>query len=235
MNTLKLSLVLLLVMSILSPQKAVAAQPAVTSSLGASVYSVAESSVVMIIMKDKAGKYAGKGSGFVVCVCAHKYIATAAHCLDNPKYSYTIILWDGSILPVTKKALSDPADDVALACVDEMKLGGCPALTLATQNALVGEDVLALGYPWSFENLCETRGVVSQYAYINNAYFIGFTATIWHGDSGGPLLDANCHVVGVIDAMLVVPQNQEPFYFAVPVSVLQSNLANMIHALSKPS
>ena len=235
MNTLRRLLVLLLVMSILSPQKAVGAQPTVTASLGASVYSVAAPSVVMIIMKDKAGKYAGKGSGFVICVCAHKYIATAAHCLDNPKYSYTVILWDGSMLPVTKKALGNLTDDVALACVDESKLVGCPALTLANQNALVGEDVLALGYPWFFENLCETRGVVSQYADLNNAHYIGFTATIWHGDSGGPLLDARCHVVGVIDAMLVVPQNQESFYFAVPVSVLQSNLANMIHALSKPS
>lgn len=198
-------------------------------SAATSVYCAAVTSVVLIDMKDSKGHWAGKGSGFVINLGGHKFIATAGHCLSDKKLTYTVVIWDGTVLPVLKKSVSTDAD-IGLASVDEAGLNSCHALTLADKNAVIGTDIFALGYPYTFRDMCETTGVVSQYLNLNNVDYVAVTAVIWHGDSGGPILDSECNVVGVIAAMLHCDE-QSLFYFAIPVEKLNERVGGLQAAL----
>ena len=84
-----------------------------------------------------------------------------------------------------------------------------PLLELgSSKNLLKGEKVVAIGSPDGLINTV-SDGVFSRY---DESGFLQMTATIWHGSSGGALLNDEGLVIGVTTAGLEAGIN-----FATPI------------------
>lgn len=117
---------------------------------------------------------------------------------------------DGAMLGA-RRVSGDETSDLAVLAIDA-DVSGWPVLEMATTEVRPGDIVLALGHPqetvWSF-----TQGVVG--ALHHGA--IQHDASVSHGSSGGPLLNARGQVIGINIAKVV----SEPggLAFARPISM----------------
>jgi S1-C subfamily serine protease len=96
----------------------------------------------------------------------------------------------------------DETNDLAL-----LKLqGSTVAATFRSTSPDLGEAVYALGFPYSGvlgPGVNFTGGLISSLSGIgNDSRYLQFTAPIQPGNSGGPLVDANGLIVGVVSARL---------------------------------
>ena len=106
---------------------------------------------------------------------------------------------DGQIFPV-KILASDIVNDLI---VGKIELNGKnPYLSINTEGAYLGDNILAAGFPLDndlSESIKVTRGIVSSMSGIGNNYSqYQIDAAVQGGNSGGPLLDDKGTVVGVV-------------------------------------
>ena len=98
----------------------------------------------------------------------------------------------------------DKTNDLALLKTD-IKISARP-LPLAETSPLLGEEVIALGFPLQdiLQNgLNATRGDISSLAGLGgDSRFLQITAAVQPGNSGGPLLDREGRVVGIVTQKL---------------------------------
>lgn len=98
----------------------------------------------------------------------------------------------------------DRTNDLALLKTD-VKTSATP-LPLAETSPLLGEEVIALGYPLQSilqNGLNATRGDISSLAGIGgDSRFLQITAAVQPGNSGGPLIDREGRVVGIVTQKL---------------------------------
>lgn len=143
----------------------------------------------------------GVGSGFLIS--PDGYIVTNDHVAGNAT-KVTVAFPDGEQLPAEIVG-SDPATDVALLKVDTSDQ---PYLQFETsETPIVGEWVIALGNPFGLFDAAEptvTVGVVSatgrNFPSQDGVVFrdmIQTDAAINQGNSGGPLINALGHVIGM--------------------------------------
>lgn len=109
----------------------------------------------------------------------------------------------------------DPADDLALVSVD----ADLPLLQAAKAAPLVGDPILAVGSPLGLGGSA-TSGIVS--AFRNGK--LQFSAPVSPGNSGGPVVDRQGHVVGVTQSKLVGDAT-EGLGFATLISVVCQTMA----------
>jgi putative serine protease PepD len=100
----------------------------------------------------------------------------------------------------------DAADDLAAVAVD-VKL---PVLPLERKAPEVGDSIVVIGSPYGLEGTVAT-GVVSAF----RGGRMQFSAPVSPGDSGGPVLDEQGHVVGVVVSK-VTAQSAEGLSFGIP-------------------
>lgn len=125
---------------------------------------------------------------------------------------------------------SDPRSDLALLAVT---LPG-PSARLRAQRAAMGETVAVAGYPLRglLSGLNMTTGTLSSLSGLGgDTRYLQITAPVQPGNSGGPMLDSNGNLMGVVvsklDAIKLakitgdIPQNVN---FAINVNVLRSFL-----------
>ena len=103
------------------------------------------------------------------------------------------------IFPV-KILASDIVNDLI---VGKIELNGKnPYLSINTEGAYLGDNVLAAGFPLDndlSESIKVTRGIVSSMSGMGNNYSqYQIDAAVQGGNSGGPLLDDKGTVVGVV-------------------------------------
>lgn len=141
------------------------------------------------------------GTGFFVSNAGH--IITNYHVVEDAK-KITIFNADGSSL-VAEVLKRDPANDVALLKVESRSSG----LELSA-NIEKGEQVLTIGYP-----LISVQGQESKVTFGNlnalsgvkgDVRFAQIDVPIQPGNSGGPLLNQQGQVVGIVTATLNVIQ-----------------------------
>lgn len=202
----------------------------------------AKKSVLLIAGQIKGSEYS-TGSGFVVRSDATgTYLVTNLHVVwgtkkvlvDDP---YTRHLYNAEVV-ATNKAKLGSAGDLAVIRVKSLTL---PVLHWGNSDSLVeGDTVISIGYPGRdvfniYDTPTITDGIVSalhrdeQDGY--GGVWIQHQSIINHGNSGGPLLDLNGHVVGVntlgIDQLpSVTGKGTEPvqgIFYAIP-----SNLARTV-------
>jgi S1-C subfamily serine protease len=174
------------------------------------VYKDARASVVRI---DNAE---GLGTGFVVF--SPLYVATAFHvvALGRP---LSITAADGSVQGARIVA-TDPQHDLALLQLDHPIVGAPPLLT-ETMPAPVGTPVLVIGHPFalldrvnrSLDGLLywtATQGIISE----KSDEFVQTDAAVNPGNSGGPMLACDGHLLGLVTAKL----GGEAIGFAVPMA-----------------
>ncbi len=114
--------------------------------------------------------------------------------------------------------------DVALIKVDPAKVATLDPIPVGNSNAvIVGEPVVAIGNPLGLD-FTLTSGIVSATgrdlespngATIHNG--IQTDAAINEGNSGGPLIDATGHVIGINEQMASQSGGSEGLGFAVPI------------------
>jgi V8-like Glu-specific endopeptidase len=148
--------------------------------------------VVLIVISNSAGQETALGSGFLVS--ADGEIVTNYHVIKEA-HSAIVKLSNGAFFPVSGVLASDADKDLAIIKVNGKNL---PFLTLGDFDKLhVGDHVVAIGSPLGLEGTA-SDGIVSAVRDVASKKWIQTTAPVSHGNSGGPLLDMNDRVVGVI-------------------------------------
>ncbi len=159
----------------------------------------------------------GTGSGFVL---DDGLIVTNRHVVGEPR-DVAITTWDGRSLAAQVDGVGIARDaDLAVIKVSGLDL---PVATIRAEPAVMGEAVAAIGYPGG-GGATITTGVVLGFT---DGPILGepvpairFNAEVRPGNSGGPLIDADGQVIGVIFAT-AGPGGDG---LAVPVDVLVERL-----------
>jgi hypothetical protein len=174
------------------------------------VVSSSSDAVVQIVVSDSTGKETALGSGFIVS--ADGRIVTNYHVIKGA-HSAIVRLTNGAFFPVQGVLATDAEKDLALLKVNGKNL---PFLVLgAADNFHVGDHVVAIGSPLGLEGTV-SDGIISALREVGGKNWIQTTAPVSHGNSGGPLLDMNGNVVGVITWGYL--QLGENLNFAVPAN-----------------
>ncbi len=172
----------------------------------------ARASVVVITVAGRDGEQQGLGSGFVIG--AEGLIATNLHVLGEAR-PISVHLADGRKLEATSVHASDRALDLALIKVAAEHL---PALELGDSDTLAdGQAVVAVGNPLGLRHSV-VSGVVSGRREIEGRSMIQLAIPIEQGNSGGPLLDLQGRVHGVLTMKSAVTAN---LGFAVTINSLK--------------
>jgi regulator of sirC expression with transglutaminase-like and TPR domain len=186
------------------PKSLPAAKSTPATPLANTVEQVAESarkSVVVIRVKGRDGKEQGLGTGFVVA--ADGLIATNLHVIGEAR-PITVQLADGKRHDVTTVEASDRGLDLALIRIDAK---GLVPLEMGDSSTLKqGQAVVAVGNPHGLE-WSVVSGVVSGQREIDGRPMIQLAIPLERGNSGGPLLDLQGRVRGIITMKSLVTAN----------------------------
>ncbi|MGZ7022954.1 MAG: S1C family serine protease, partial [Ilumatobacteraceae bacterium] len=175
------------------------------------------------------------GSGFVIDAAGH--IVTAAHVVENAT-SITVKLQDGT----TRKATvlgSDNATDIAVLKIDPTGLTLHPLKLGSSASVGIGDAVAAIGDPFSYERSIST-GIISgvdRTIEAPNGFTVSHAlqtdAALNPGNSGGPLLDSQGRVIGVVDQIATDGADQSSGVgFAVPLDLVSRELSSLINGQS---
>jgi S1-C subfamily serine protease len=212
-------IVVLLVIALLTPYSASQADVA-------DVVKRSSDAVVLIVISNSAGQETALGSGFLVS--ANGEIVTNYHVIKEA-HSAVVKLSNGAFFTVSGVLASEADKDLAIIKVNGKNL---PFLSLGNIDELhVGDHVVAIGSPLGLEGTV-SDGIVSAVRDVSNKKWIQTTAPASHGNSGGPLLDMNNHVVGVV-TLGVNPELGQNLNFAVPSSEVMALLVTA-HQQAKP-
>ncbi len=150
-------------------------------------------SVVVVSFSGRDGGEQGLGSGFVVS--ADGLIATNLHVIGEAR-PITVQLADGRRFPVTRIHATDGAADLALIHIDAENL---PALEMGDSDTLQpGQEVVAIGNPLGLEHSV-VKGVVSGLREdVDGREMIQLAIPIERGNSGGPVIDRQGRVQGLL-------------------------------------
>ena len=219
-----------------------------TSGLNAgSVYASTAAGVVDITVRGTTSVQSGpfgepqsrettaSGSGFVIDTAGH--IVTAAHVVDNAT-SVTVKLQDGT----TRKATvlgTDNATDIAVLKIDPTGLTLHPLKLGSSASVGIGDAVAAIGDPFSYERSIST-GVISgvdRTIQAPNGFTVAHAlqtdAAVNPGNSGGPLLDSQGRVIGVVDQIATDgAQQSSGVGFAVSIDLVSKELSSLINGQS---
>ena len=153
----------------------------------------------------------GHGSGFVIS--KDGYILTNYHVIKNNndiKAQFQM----GFELPVEILNYSEESDLVLL----KVAGSGFKALSLSDSQIELGDDVIAIGTPNSTDlSNTVTKGIISgKRDNENGIKLIQTDVSVSPGNSGGPLIDSNGLVIGIVSQKLI-GMGTDGIAFAIPI------------------
>jgi S1-C subfamily serine protease/regulator of sirC expression with transglutaminase-like and TPR domain len=173
-------------------------------------------SVVVVTVQGRDGKREGLGTGFVLS--GDGLIATNLHVIGEGR-AITVETADGKKYDVTEVHASDRRLDLA---VVKIAAKGLTPLRLGDSTTLkTGQAVLAMGNPQGLKHSV-VSGVVSGLREIDGRALIQLAMPIEPGNSGGPLVDMQGRVHGLLTIKSLVTDN---LGFAVAINALKPLLA----------
>lgn len=167
----------------------------------------------------------GLGSGFVL---PGNLVVTNRHVVEDPR-EVSVNTWDGRSL---RAEVTGVAVDTDLAILRLGEAVDLPVADLSEDVVEPGEPVIAVGYPGGGPATVSTGEVVSLIEgelLDEPADVIRVDAEIRQGNSGGPLLDEDGSVIGVVFALDITSGDG----LAVPIHTLLSRLDG--HDLATPT
>lgn len=169
--------------------------------------------IVVISYAGRDGAQEGLGTGFVID--EKGLIATNLHVIGEAR-PISVQTADGKSLSVKAVHASDRALDLAI-----LEVEGAVALTalpLAAEPPNAGEAVVLMGNPRGLKHSVVT-GVVSGLREIGGRSMLQLAVPVEPGNSGGPVLDQEGRVLGIMTMKSAVTEN---LGFAVSVKDLTS-------------
>jgi S1-C subfamily serine protease len=158
------------------------------------------------------------GSGFILDNEGH--VVTAHHVVEDLSKIY-VVLPDGRISKATNTVSCLQSDLAVLTVEDELNVE--PPKLADSSRVRTGEPVAAIGSPFDLAETL-TTGIVSQTGrFIEIEYnsltrwvpnLIQFDAAVNFGNSGGPLVNSNGEVIGLVIAR-IGPDEGDGIYYAV--------------------
>jgi serine protease Do len=172
----------------------------------------ARKSIVVVSFSGRDGRNQGLGTGFVID--ADGLIATNLHVIGEGR-PISVQTSDGRRLEVQSVEAFDRHVDLALIRVNARDL---PSLPLGDSTAIrQGQSVIALGNPQGLK-YSVVAGVLSGTQEIDRRSMLQLAIPIEPGNSGGPVLDRQGRVLGVVTMKSAVTDN---LGFAMPVNELK--------------
>jgi S1-C subfamily serine protease/antitoxin component YwqK of YwqJK toxin-antitoxin module len=172
----------------------------------------------------------GSGSGFVITTDG--YIVTNHHVIDDATEIEADLLRGGNWISYTcEVAIADEKSDLAILKITDSTFKHYHTIPfmLQTNLASVGSNVYALGYPLAMSTLGKelkfTEGTINARSGFKGellAYQV--SVPIQPGNSGGPLIDMDGNVIGVINSKIF---NADNVAFAVKSNYI-TNLIQML-------
>ncbi|WP_010582053.1 transglutaminase family protein [Schlesneria paludicola] len=172
----------------------------------------AKKSVVVVTFTGRDGQRQGLGAGFILS--ADGLIATNLHVIGEAR-PIQIELHDGRKFDVTAVHATERSQDLAILKIDARDL---PTLPLGNSDELrEGQAVIAIGNPLGLERSV-VSGVLSGRRDIDGRNMLQIALPIERGNSGGPLLDLQGHVHGLLTLKSLKSEN---LGFAIAVNALK--------------
>ncbi len=177
----------------------------------------------------------GQGSGFVIS--KEGYIVTNNHVVENA-VSVLVTFYDGTRLEAEIIGV-DPDSDLAIIKVDAPPESLLPVTWGNSELVKVGQRAIAIGNPFGLEGTL-TTGIISALGRSLPALnrfripeIIQTDAAVNPGNSGGPLLNSDGEVIGVISAIVPrqVGMGERSFLgvgFAIPSNLAQKVTPSLI-------
>ena len=206
--------------------------PTTTGLTAEQIYKRDAPGVVQVTASDPTQGSESLGSGFVIDKAGH--IVTNFHVVRGAAKIF--VSFSGQDQLAGTVVGSDPSTDIAVLKIRTQASALTP-LELGNSDALrVGDSVYAIGNPFGYTRTL-TSGIVSALQRqikapnsltIDNV--IQTDASINHGNSGGPLLDAAGRVIGVTSQIYAENSQQGNLGigFAVPVNTVRNIAAQII-------
>ena len=174
-------------------------------------------SLVTIRVNDRDGNQFGMGTGFVVS--SEGLIATNLHVIGEGR-RFSVEMADGRKLEVKAVESSDRAQDLAIIRVAPTTEPLVPLPLGNVSQLKQGLPVVAMGNPWGLKESV-VSGVISAFREIDGRELIQLAMPIEPGNSGGPVVDLQGRVLGVVNMKSTVEQNVA---FALQVDALKTVL-----------
>ena len=172
-------------------------------------------SVVVIHYTGREGKESGLGSGFIVS--EDGLIVTNMHVIGDAR-PISVQMADGKRHDVVSVHAFDRHLDLAIVKIDAK---GLKPLALGDSDKLtVGQALAAIGHPQGLK-YSVVAGVLSGTRDVEGVNMLQIAMPIEQGNSGGPVIDTQGRVVGVVTLKSLVTAN---LGFAVPVNAVHSML-----------
>ena len=165
------------------------------------------------------------GSGFFISTDG--YIITNNHVVGG---AVTVDVFIGEERNSFKAKIvgTSECDDIAVLKID-LPVGGAFYFEFDEKNPVLGEDILAIGFPRGDEQITYLNGIVSkekaegsnQWSSIDYAF--EHTAEILPGSSGGPIINESGKVIGVAYA-----GNSDRQEFGIPATVIKNTINEIL-------
>jgi S1-C subfamily serine protease len=177
-------------------------------------------SVVVIQGKTDSGDVLG--SGFIVSKDGK--VVTNLHVIRDMKTT-KVQLADGKVFNSLSVLAVDERRDLAIIKVSGVNLTALPLGE--SDNVTVGEPVVVVGSPLGLDATV-TAGILSAIRDSGDGYKLLQTdAAVNHGNSGGPLVNANGLAIGVVSS-IVRSDSAQGLNFAVPINYVRG-LLDILH------
>ena len=169
-------------------------------------------SIVVITCIGRDGKQEGLGTGFVVG--EDGLIATNFHVIGEGR-PISVQFADGTKRDVVEVRASDRQLDLAVVKIDQKGLK--PLVLGDATKAEDGQSVVAIGNPRGLKHSV-VEGILSGHREIDGRAMLQLAMPIEQGNSGGPLVDRDGKVLGIITLKSLVTDN---LGFAISVNSLK--------------
>lgn len=171
-------------------------------------------SILLVKSIDKNGNLLGQGSGFVIS--ENGVIATNYHVVKS-SHSVLIQLVNGKSYQEVSLIAGYPSNDLAILYIEEDE-SFLPVILGDSDNLQIGEQILAIGNPYGFENTI-SDGLISGIREIGDFKLLQITAPVSPGSSGGALFNMKGEVIGITS--IGSQWNAQNLNFAIPINILK--------------
>ncbi len=167
------------------------------------------------------------GSGIIITQSG--YVLTNSHVIEG-NASVAVTLPEGQSYTAAVVG-DDPELDLAILKIDSDRTDFPVAIFGIYEDIIVGEKVLALGYPYSDDlgdELSVVDGIVSSLRFIDDYDYIQTDVEISLGYGGGPLVNLDGEVIGIITWTFTAGEGLK---FAIPVNNIADFIESIIGAI----